>query len=193
MPNFMPIYGRRICIEYKGNKKQCTWCYGFHLRKYCKNERMNIEEYATRFRLQHPKIPEQYYGKFAKMENINKQSTLVYPDLDNVTSTANTSAPTTTKEPADLNPKGQVPKLSLRRDSVPGSSWVNVNSATAVVPAANSKNIVSNKSDKPESRVERALPADPKVVQELSSLAQSTRIVTGNAVSSLNLTLNMTY
>ena len=41
---------------------------------------MNIDEYATRFRLQHPKIPEQYYGKLAKMENINKNGETGWKD-----------------------------------------------------------------------------------------------------------------
>ena len=28
LPNWLPIYRRRICLEYRGNKKQCNWCYG---------------------------------------------------------------------------------------------------------------------------------------------------------------------
>jgi hypothetical protein len=71
IPNWLPIYGRRICIEYKGIKKQCNWYYGPHMRKFCKNEKMMPDEYATRFRLQQPSIPELYYGRLAKIENFN--------------------------------------------------------------------------------------------------------------------------
>ena len=37
----------------------------------CKNERMSLEKYADRFRLQHPKIQEQYYRRLAKLEIIS--------------------------------------------------------------------------------------------------------------------------
>ena len=35
---------------------------------------MSLKEYADRFRVRNPNIPEQLYGKFAKIENIAKQA-----------------------------------------------------------------------------------------------------------------------
>ena len=64
--NWLPIYGRKICLTYKGIKKQCNFCFGPHIRKYCKNERMSLEEYATRFRERNSFVPEHLYGKLAK-------------------------------------------------------------------------------------------------------------------------------
>ena len=36
---------------------------------------MDIEEYAKRFRLQNTDVPEQFYGRLAKIENLNKLAT----------------------------------------------------------------------------------------------------------------------
>ena len=73
MPNWVPMYGRKICLMYRGIKNQCNSCFGPHLRKFCKNERMSLEEYADKFRIRNPYVPEQLYGKLAKFENIVEQ------------------------------------------------------------------------------------------------------------------------
>ena len=49
MPNYMPMYERKVCLDYNGIKRQCNSCYGPHIKKYCKNERMSIEEFAIIF------------------------------------------------------------------------------------------------------------------------------------------------
>ena len=74
LPNWVPMYGRKVCFDYKGIKKQCSACFGPHIKKFCKNDKMSLEEYADRFRVRNPNIPEQLYGKFAKIENIAKQA-----------------------------------------------------------------------------------------------------------------------
>ena len=61
LPNYLPIYGRKICLEYKGVRKQCNACFGFHLRKFCKYERMGMEEFTDKFRILHPNLPEPFY------------------------------------------------------------------------------------------------------------------------------------
>ena len=35
IPNWIPMYGRKICLEYPGIKRQCNKCYGAHAKKYC--------------------------------------------------------------------------------------------------------------------------------------------------------------
>jgi hypothetical protein len=61
-PNWVPIYGKKICLEYKGMRRQCNNCYGPHIRRYCKSGRASIEE------LKYPNIPEEYYGRQAKIQ-----------------------------------------------------------------------------------------------------------------------------
>jgi hypothetical protein len=74
MPNWVPMYGRKVCLSYKGITKECNSCYGPHLKKFCKNERMSLEEYADKFRAKNMYVPEQLYGKLAKLENIAEQA-----------------------------------------------------------------------------------------------------------------------
>ena len=73
MPNYLPMYGRKVSLNYRGIKKQCNSCFGPHLRKFCKNERMSLEEYVEKFRIRNTYVPEQFYGKLAKLENIVDQ------------------------------------------------------------------------------------------------------------------------
>ena len=63
MPNWVPMYGRKVCFSYRG----------IRLRQYCKNEKMSLEEYAEKFRIRNLNVPEQFYGKLAKIENIAEQ------------------------------------------------------------------------------------------------------------------------
>ena len=89
------------------------------MRKYCKYEKMGLEEYASKFRVQHPEVPEPYYGRLAKVK-------IASPDK-NQTETEMTvsSAGVDT-----LDSRPTVPKLVLRRDSVQGATWEKVSSVT---------------------------------------------------------------
>ena len=143
LPNFMPMYGRRICLEHTGIRKQCNWCYGFHFRKYCKNEKMGLEEYAERFRIQHPGIPEPYYGRLAKSVESSAVN-LISPDLQ--AAPAAPADPVAVDGPAPVHAKPNeepIPKLSLRRDSLPGAPWVTVGSSSK---KAQNKSANTNKS-----------------------------------------------
>ena len=48
------------------------------MRKFCKNEKMSLDEFADKFRLRNPYVPEQFYGKLAKFETLlsNKKERL---------------------------------------------------------------------------------------------------------------------
>ena len=83
MPNWVPMYGRKVCFSYRGIKKQCNSCYGPHLRKYCKNEKMSLEEYADKSRPRNKYVPEQLYGKLAKLENIAEQHRKLTENVQN--------------------------------------------------------------------------------------------------------------
>ena len=61
------MYGRKVSFVYPGIKKQCSLCFGPHIKFFWKNERMSLPEYAERFRLRNPTIPEHLYGRLAKI------------------------------------------------------------------------------------------------------------------------------
>ena len=76
LPNVLPIYGRRIIMDHKGIRRQCNDCYGPHIRNYCKNKKMGFGEFVSLFKVKHPQIPEEFYGKLAGPENAEKSSGL---------------------------------------------------------------------------------------------------------------------
>ena len=121
LPNYMPIYGRRVCLEHKGIRRQCNWCYGYHLRKFCKYEKMGLEEYAEKFRLFHPRIPEPYYGRLAKTPNPGNA------EVTAVTAAQILPVPTVLPEIVLDNVASDKPlKLSFRRNSGKEDSWTMV-------------------------------------------------------------------
>jgi hypothetical protein len=79
LPNWVPIYGKKICLEYKGMRRQCNNCYGPHIRRYCKSERASIEELASKIRVKYPNIPEEYYGRLAKINKVQAQEANATP------------------------------------------------------------------------------------------------------------------
>ena len=97
---------------------------------------MSLEDYARRFRIQNPTVPEQYYGRLAKFENLVQlaraepegHSSSIPHDASTpavLAATSSTPAQTTTPTP-DSNVACRNPpiKLSLRRESSTGASWV---------------------------------------------------------------------
>ena len=70
MPQFMPMYGKRIRLYYRGIVKRCTNCFQPHQRKLCKNEKVMWPEYVRGFGEMFPEIPRNMYGKWkAMLEN----------------------------------------------------------------------------------------------------------------------------
>ena len=66
LPNWIPMYGRKICLEYRGIRRQCNSCYGNHIKKNCRWERVSMEQLADKIRSKYPEIPEEYFGRLAK-------------------------------------------------------------------------------------------------------------------------------
>ena len=82
---------------------------------------MLLDEYATRSRLQHPTIPEQFYGRLAKLENLNVENKNTEPSTITAAPTTTVDASGASSAPLELT---VVLKLSLRRESASGSAWV---------------------------------------------------------------------
>ena len=67
IPNWVPMYGRKVCIEYTGTKRQCSSCYGPHPKKFCKSERCGIESFVTGFSKKYQHVPAELYGKHSHL------------------------------------------------------------------------------------------------------------------------------
>lgn len=65
MPQFLPIYGKRVRLYYRGIIKRCTNCFHNHQRKNCRNEKVSWQEYVRGFAEIFPEIPKGMYGKWA--------------------------------------------------------------------------------------------------------------------------------
>ena len=106
LPNWVPMFGRKICLEYRGIRKQCNNCYGPHAKKFCRSERVGMENFVTGFRKKYPHVPESLYGKFAK------PAVPSTPALQNSLSTqsASASGPTTIPTPTPTPAPTVAPK-----------------------------------------------------------------------------------
>ena len=74
LPQFMPMYGKRVRIYYRGIVKRCTNCFDPHQRKFCKSEKVPWAEYVRGFAKHFPEIPMELYGKWAKMIDAPSQT-----------------------------------------------------------------------------------------------------------------------
>ena len=63
LPELIPIDGLRVKCQYHTVKKLCTSCYGKHLRKNCKEEKISWFDYIRNFRDENPDIPDDFYGE----------------------------------------------------------------------------------------------------------------------------------
>ena len=91
MPQFMPMYGKRIRLYYRGITKRCTNCFQPHQRKHCKNEKVTWFEYVKGFAEIFPEIPRSMYGKWASMTE--KLAMMVNPNkkMDEIPETEKTN------------------------------------------------------------------------------------------------------
>ena len=70
IPEWLPLDGLRVKVQYPKMKKQCNGCYENHLRKDCGNTKLSWGNYVDKFRLSNPEIPDEFYGKWLKKTNI---------------------------------------------------------------------------------------------------------------------------
>ena len=66
-PNWAPMYGKKICLEYSGIKRQCSNCYGPHAKKFCKSEKCGMESFVTGFSKRYGMVPVDLYGKLSHL------------------------------------------------------------------------------------------------------------------------------
>ena len=59
------MYGKKVCFDYPGVKKQFTNCYGPHAKRYCRSERVGMENFVKGFSQMYNFIPSGLYGKLS--------------------------------------------------------------------------------------------------------------------------------
>ncbi len=65
LPQFLPMFGKRIRLYYRGIEKKCSNCFGPHARRVCNREKVTWIEYVDGLMNEYPDIPEEYFGKWA--------------------------------------------------------------------------------------------------------------------------------
>lgn len=75
IPQFVPLYGRRMKVYYRGIVKSCTKCYNQgHMARDCKNEKVRLVEYVEEFMRAYPLFPAELYGRWNKLVEVNKRA-----------------------------------------------------------------------------------------------------------------------
>ena len=76
IPQLLPMDGRRVKIYYRGIRKLCTVCFGKHLRKDCRNEKVQWIEYVRQFVCENSDFTGEQYGNWIRVvERIKRQET----------------------------------------------------------------------------------------------------------------------
>ena len=64
IPQFLPMYGRRIRVYYKGINKLCTQCFGSHTRRQCQNAKVPWIHYVRDYMSNNKNVGEMLFGKW---------------------------------------------------------------------------------------------------------------------------------
>ena len=74
IPEWLPLEGLRVRIQYPRMKKLCNGCYENHLRKDCNNDKVTWADYVRSFKHSNPEFPDLFYGKWSDLSK-SKQGT----------------------------------------------------------------------------------------------------------------------
>ena len=136
LPNWVPMYGRKICLEYPGIRRQCSSCYGPHAKKFCKSLRCGMESFVIGFSKKYPSVPVELYGKLSHLIQPVEQSQIQVNSRGAPVAVSSTSSttnkPITQKESNNPLPRGAdrpVLKISLAKDD--DGDWKTVKHAAA--------------------------------------------------------------
>ena len=151
LPNWIPMFGRRISVEYLGMRRQCTNCYGPHAKKYCRSEKCGMEAFVIGFSQKYPKVPTDYYGKFshlAKKTEGDQCTATTYTNVQSRAANRDTPRQSQPQLPRQQEPEGgtsqslpnpgaqPVVKISLSKDT--NGSWSTVNRKRLTNPSKES-------------------------------------------------------
>lgn len=62
IPSTLPAHGKKVLIQYKGQKIQCSKCYAFgHTRRYCTSNTVNWLGFIKKLK-EEENVPDSYFG-----------------------------------------------------------------------------------------------------------------------------------
>ena len=64
IPQFLPMYGKKVKIEHRSIQIRCTNCYGKHPRKVCKSEKVAWMDYVSNFMATNQDVTNTMIGKW---------------------------------------------------------------------------------------------------------------------------------
>ena len=64
IPQFLPVYSRKLRVQYRGVNKSCFNCYGNHNRQKCRNAKVSWIEYVKKFINHNKGIDSKWFGKW---------------------------------------------------------------------------------------------------------------------------------
>ena len=67
IPQLLPMFGKKITIEFKGVQRLCTNCFGLHNRRACQSRKVQWIDYVRKFVDNNPDIPEEHYGRWIRV------------------------------------------------------------------------------------------------------------------------------
>ena len=67
IPQFLPMYGKKVRVEHRAIQILCTNCYGKHPRKVCKSEKVQWMDYVERFMQANEEVTPEMYGRWAEI------------------------------------------------------------------------------------------------------------------------------
>jgi hypothetical protein len=105
LPQFLPMFGKRIRVYYRGIIKKCTNCFGPHARKSCDRAKTSWIQYVGELMTDRPDIPEEFYGKWAPMVKEMREETnkITQPPSGGSPTRKSTGDPEIISEPAKDN------------------------------------------------------------------------------------------
>ena len=64
IPQFLPMCGKKVRVDYRGQQTLCTNCYGKHPRKYCKSDKVGWMEYVVHFMRTNENVTNEMIGRW---------------------------------------------------------------------------------------------------------------------------------
>ena len=151
------MMGKKICIEYSGMRRECSNCYGPHPKKYCKSERVGMENFVEGFSKKYGHVPGALYGKFAKPEKRAESATATAAPPTRTPVPLPAPAPVTVPGTSSTKPTSVRPKIKIALKRNGENDWIPTQS--------------SDQSRK----VENDLPGVTSVVENVSSFLNGIR------------------
>ena len=96
-------------------RKLCSNCYGHHIRKNCRSEKVTYETLVDHFRTTYKDIPEEFYGRFARPKQTQSAGSSSNPETKGSSSKGSTPQ----LQPSLLKPQPSLPQPKVPISETP--------------------------------------------------------------------------